>query len=269
MRMAFGKAGIGNPDKFAVFPQIVHSLCTAVSHAAAKTADHLENGVCKCSLVRNTAFHAFRNKFLCTFLTSLVDFHCAGRFLRTGQQAAEHDAAAACGNCLCNISGIFDSAVRNNTDTVFVGLFGTVGNRGNLGNADTGNNPRGTDGSRTDADLNVVKERHFDKDWPMKKALWRNLLNNCWLGSCMAFTREVKEACLPFPPKAVAHDLWISYYSQVHFRCGYQDEVLQLYRRHEGTVSFTGGKSKNSLYYRISYRLYLAWHLFCSIFCKR
>lgn len=115
--------------------------------------------------------------------------------------------------------------------------------------------------SRTDADLNIVKERHYDKDWPMKKSLLRNLVNNCWLGSCMAFTRKVKEACMPFPPKAVAHDLWVSYYSQKHFRCGYLDEVLQLYRRHEGTVSFTGGKSRNSLYFRVSYRLYLAWHL--------
>ena len=69
------------------------------------------------------------------------------------------------------------------------------------------------------------------------------------------------DACMPFPPKVVAHDLWVSYYAQKHFKCGYLDEVLQLYRRHENTVSFTGGKSTNSLYFKISYRAYLAWHL--------
>ena len=115
--------------------------------------------------------------------------------------------------------------------------------------------------SLVDANLNVIKERHYDEKWPMKKSLLRNIINNCWLGACMCFTKQVKDACMPFPPKVVAHDLWVSYYAQKHFKCGYQDEVLQLYRRHENTVSFTGGKSTNSLYFRIAYRAYLAWHI--------
>ena len=115
--------------------------------------------------------------------------------------------------------------------------------------------------SLVDANLTVIKERHYDEKWPMKKSLLRNIINNCWLGACMCFTKQVKDACMPFPPKVVAHDLWVSYYAQKHFKCGYQDEVLQLYRRHENTVSFTGGKSTNSLYFRIAYRAYLAWHI--------
>lgn len=115
--------------------------------------------------------------------------------------------------------------------------------------------------SLTDANLNVTKERHYDEKWPMKKSLVKNIINNCWLGACMAFTKEVKEACMPFPKKVVAHDLWVAFYSQKHFKCGYMDEVLQLYRRHENTVSFTGGKSTNSLWFKISYRAYLAWHI--------
>ena len=115
--------------------------------------------------------------------------------------------------------------------------------------------------SLVDANLNVIKERHYDEKWPMKKSLLQNIINNCWLGACMCFTKQVKDACMPFPSKVVAHDLWVSYYAQKHFKCGYQDEVLQLYRRHENTVSFTGGKSTNSLYFRIAYRVYLAWHI--------
>lgn len=115
--------------------------------------------------------------------------------------------------------------------------------------------------SLVDANLKMIKERHFDEHWPMKKSLIRNVINNGWLGACMAFTKEVKDKCMPFPPKVVAHDLWVAFYSQKHFKCGYMDEVLQLYRRHENTVSFTGGKSTNSLYFRIAYRLYLAWHI--------
>lgn len=114
----------------------------------------------------------------------------------------------------------------------------------------------------TDGELNITKERHYDSHWPMRKSFLKNLVNNCWLGACMAFTRELRDACDPYPPNVVAHDLWISLFAQLHFRCGYQDEVLQLYRRHENTVSFTGKKSTNSLYFRLSYRAYLAWHLF-------
>ena len=57
--------------------------------------------------------------------------------------------------------------------------------------------------SLVDANLNVIKERHYDENWPMKKSLLRNIINNCWLGACMCFTKQVKEACMPFPPKVV------------------------------------------------------------------
>ena len=86
-------------------------------------------------------------------------------------------------------------------------------------------------------------------------------MKNLWLGSCMAFRRKVLEATLPFPDKVVAHDLWIALYGQIHFRCGYYPKVLQLYRRHDNTVSFAGSKSTNKLSYKINYRLYLAYWL--------
>ena len=47
--------------------------------------------------------------------------------------------------------------------------------------------------SLVDANLNVIKERHYDEKWPMKKSLLRNIINNCWLGACMCFTKQVKE----------------------------------------------------------------------------
>lgn len=115
--------------------------------------------------------------------------------------------------------------------------------------------------SLTDSDLNNTKEKHFDSRWPMKKSIIGNLINNCWLGACTVFTPKVKEAVLPFPRNVVAHDLWVCLFAQINFRCGYLDEVLQLYRRHDGTVSFTGKKSTNPIGFRIKYRLYLIIHL--------
>lgn len=112
-----------------------------------------------------------------------------------------------------------------------------------------------------DENLNTIREKYYCKEFPQKKSVLGNFIVNSWLGGCMAFKRYVFEASCPFPEKAVAHDLWLCLFAQMHFRCGYTSEVMQLYRRHSGTVSFAGGKSTNSLCYKLKYRAYLAWHL--------
>ncbi len=117
-----------------------------------------------------------------------------------------------------------------------------------------------------DENLNVTKEKYYCAEFPQVKSVFGNFVVNSWLGSCMAFKREVFQASLPFPDNVAAHDLWLCLFAQMHFKCGYTSEVMQLYRRHSQTVSFAGGKSTNSLYYKLSYRAYLAWHLFMRCF---
>lgn len=113
----------------------------------------------------------------------------------------------------------------------------------------------------TDSDLNILQEEYYVTESPIDRSVLGNFIKDLWLGSCMVFKREILSAILPFPEKMAAHDLWIALYSQIHFRCGYNPKVLQLYRRHENTVSFAGKKSTHKLSYKISYRLYLAYHL--------
>lgn len=118
-----------------------------------------------------------------------------------------------------------------------------------------------------DKDGHTIKSPHFDAQWPMRRPVWVNWANNAWLGCCMAFSRRVLRATLPFPKGLAAHDLWIALYAQCHFRCGYMEaDVLVNYRRHDQTVSFTGGKSTNPLWYRVWYRLHLAFYLLRSFF---
>lgn len=75
-----------------------------------------------------------------------------------------------------------------------------------------------------------------------------NLIKTRFLGCCMAFTKEVKEACLPFPKGIAGHDFWIGIYSILKFKVIFIDDILIKYRRHENNVSFSSEKSKNSLY---------------------
>lgn len=117
------------------------------------------------------------------------------------------------------------------------------------------------DCSLTDENLNVTQPSYYANAHPLTKSAWGNLVKNLWLGSCMAFRREVIESASPFPANIVAHDLWLALYGQLHYRCGYYPRVLQLYRRHPDTVSFAGSKSKNSFYFRVRYRLWVLWYL--------
>lgn len=122
----------------------------------------------------------------------------------------------------------------------------------------------------TDSDLNITCKQYYKNESPVDRSVWGNLKKDLWLGACMAFKRDILKDVLPIPPRLAAHDMWIARYCQLHYRCGYLPKVLQLYRRHNNTVSFAGqGKSSNSLYFKISYRVYLLYHLLIRSFIKR
>lgn len=111
----------------------------------------------------------------------------------------------------------------------------------------------------TDSHLNIVRESYYNNKHPLEKSAFGNFVKDLWLGCCMAFRREVLNEVLPFPKHIVAHDLWIAIYGQLRFRCGYYSKSLQYYRRHSNTVSFADSKSTNSLFFKIEYRIYLAY----------
>lgn len=80
-------------------------------------------------------------------------------------------------------------------------------------------------------------------------------------GACMAFTKELKDCIIQnldlFYNIPLGHDHAIGYVAQVYFpdKIHFEPSSLILYRRHEGNVSPTGTKSKNSLDFKILYRV--------------
>ena len=80
-----------------------------------------------------------------------------GRLLGAGEDGAEHDAVGAGGERLGDVAGIADAAVGDQRD---VGAL--AGHRATslmaviCGNADAGDDARGADGARADADLDGV-----------------------------------------------------------------------------------------------------------------
>ena len=114
-----------------------------------------------------------------------------------------------------------------------------------------------TDCSIADEHLNILKPS-YAAERPFRLGLWQNFLKSSFLGSCMAFRRQVFESAQPFPRYGVAHDLWLGMVAMKRFRVAYVPEPLMLYRRHSRTVTTSGTSATRSLLFKIRYRLYIA-----------
>jgi glycosyltransferase involved in cell wall biosynthesis len=107
-----------------------------------------------------------------------------------------------------------------------------------------------------DERLDVLENSFFDS-LKSGEGFWKNFTKNTYLGCCMAFKKEILDYALPFPSKIAMHDIWIGLLAELSGNPFFLKEQLILYRRHNNNVSFGGGKSKNSLLFRIKYRILL------------
>lgn len=100
----------------------------------------------------------------------------------------------------------------------------------------------------------VVTEKYYSYS-PISHSLIINILRSHFLGCCMAFNRKVLEYSMPFPSKLIGHDYWIGCLGVKRFSFYYINEALHLYRRSNHNVSTASGKSKNSFFYKLYYRI--------------
>lgn len=110
--------------------------------------------------------------------------------------------------------------------------------------------------------LKTIDKSHF-KLRSVKKGFLRNLFLPRYVGACMAFKRNVLLKSLPFPKNSslAAHDYWICLVAEYYFDTKLINQPLILYRRHGDNASNGGNKSTNSLYHRLSVRLYALYNL--------
>ena len=89
---------------------------------------------------------------------------------------------------------------------------------------------------------------------------WNNLINNHYLGCCMAFRKELLNVVLPFPEKIAQHDIWIGLCADAfRFKVKFAPEKLMRYRRYDN--NFSQGSEGYGLWFKISYRLYFLWEI--------
>lgn len=80
-------------------------------------------------------------------------------------------------------------------------------------------------------------------------------------GCALAFKKSLLQHILPFPKRLVLHDYWIGIIGEIfgNFIC--IDQPLTKYRIHENNTSGKAQKT-NSLFYKLSYRLYTLSNVF-------
>lgn len=118
-----------------------------------------------------------------------------------------------------------------------------------------------TDCMICDSEGSVIHNSFFEVNGT-KHNKWYNLLvNNGYMGSCMAFRKNVLPHILPFPEDIPLHDIWIGNIAAFKFKICWISDKLMKYRRHGNNASNTAEKSDASLVKKLGYRWHVVKHL--------
>lgn len=106
----------------------------------------------------------------------------------------------------------------------------------------------------------LVKESFFGGSTP-RTGLVRNIISNNYVGCCMAFNRRLLNVALPFPNRIPMHDWWIGVVAEACGRTLFMPDRLVRYRRHAGSFSATGTKSRLSMWTKLMHRTTIIFSL--------
>ena len=106
----------------------------------------------------------------------------------------------------------------------------------------------------TNSELDIMLTSFFNSHGS-RPGLWQNLIENHYMGCCIAFNRELLSTALPFPNSIPMHDWWIGVVAECCGTVKFVDEKLILYRRHDSNVSETSNDSKNTFVTKLKWRL--------------
>lgn len=113
-----------------------------------------------------------------------------------------------------------------------------------------------SDAEMADRDLNIIRKSYYGMHGTKPGRMYNLLVKNGYMGCCMAFTRRVLDASLPFPKDTPMHDLWIGNVAAFRFSLKFIGDRLVTYRCHGGNASFTAtGKSGYSTLRKLFIRL--------------
>lgn len=96
-------------------------------------------------------------------------------------------------------------------------------------------------------DCGDVIEKNFFLKNRTKQGFLINLINNGFMGCCMAFRASIKTIILPFPSFIPMHDSFIGLISNLSGKVVFDHEPLVLHRKHDFNSSSTSNFMSNQL----------------------
>jgi len=93
---------------------------------------------------------------------------------------------------------------------------------------------------------------------PPKHGVLANLYDNTFTGCTLAFTRELLDIALPFPPGIPMHDSWLGMLALLHGEVQFIETRTMEYRRHGANLS----KWQRNPLVQIKWRLCLGYQLY-------
>lgn len=87
-----------------------------------------------------------------------------------------------------------------------------------------------------DEELHMIEPSFFAMR-KSKSGLFNNIIKNSFMGSAMAFRREMVDYIIPIPKNIPLHDQWIGIMCSKHGKVKMLDKTLGFYRRHESNAS--------------------------------
>lgn len=111
-----------------------------------------------------------------------------------------------------------------------------------------------SDAEVTDSNLKVVHHSLFALLKVRQSRIYNTIWKNGYTGCCMAFSRRVLCAALPFPDNIPMHDIWIGNVAAYKYNVKFINDKLIYFRRHEDATSCNAKGSKFTLWQKIRFR---------------
>lgn len=111
-----------------------------------------------------------------------------------------------------------------------------------------------SDAEVTDSHLKVVHFSLFALLKVRQSWIYNTIWKNGYTGCCMAFSRKVLCAALPFPDNIPMHDIWIGNVAAYKYNVKFINDKLIYFRRHEDAASCNAKGSKFTLWQKIRFR---------------
>lgn len=122
-----------------------------------------------------------------------------------------------------------------------------------------------SDAEMVDGNLNTMEESYFKAHGTKAGRLYNALIKNGYMGCCMAFTRRVLDAALPFPKDIPLHDIWIGNIAAFKYNVKFINDRLVRFRCHGDNASFTAAVKSD---YPITRRIMFRWMVVKNLILK-